>query len=140
MKPQVTFPDPEDTILDYLRASWSPIAAAFKPDTYSNSFPDDTLSGDETHVQVELDGTPSTADYPSVERCTIRVTCWAAPEKSSNAKAVATRSQAYVYGHPGDAEVFSTLLLTGRLKGTDRDSGNHFVSFTARVNMRPTAL
>lgn len=146
MKPVVVFPDPEVAVIDYLKARWLGRSEDYKPAKIKNSFPVNTegkdvvLTGDQTHVQVELDGTPDSADYPMVERCTVRVTSWSAPNKPTHAKDLATRNEAFVYSHPGDDDVFSTKLLTGRLKGTDRDSGNQFVSFTARVNMRPTAL
>lgn len=146
MKPVVTFADPEDALIRHLKARWLGRAEAYKPTTFTNIFPvndngkDVVLTGDRTHVQVELDGTPDSSDYPMVERCTVRVTCWSAPTKPTHAKNVATRTQAFVYSHPGDDDVSSTKILTGRLKGTDPDTGNRFVSFTARVNMRPTAL
>lgn len=138
MKPEVAFPDPEDAIIRYLTGRWQGVDGA--PATISNSFPRSALTGDTTHLQVEFDGTPSAIDYPVTERCTVRFTAWSGPDDQGPAKELATRTQAYVYAHPGDADVWSTRHLTGRVKGFDRDSGNNFVSFTARVNLRPTAL
>lgn len=142
MKPEVRFGDPEEAMRDYLKAKWLPRSEPYKPaqSAFTNSFPKNALTGDATHVQIELDGTPSVEGYPAVERCTVRFTVWSAKGKPSNAKEAATRTEAFVYSHPGDAKVWSTKRLTGRLKGTDQASGNEFVSFTARVNMRPTAL
>lgn len=140
MKPEVVFPDPEAAVIAHLKAKWLGRSESYKPTTYSNAFPKTNLTGDQTHVQVALDGTPTVDGYPFVERCTIRVTTYAAPGKPTNAKEAATRNQAFVYAHPGDDVVWSTKNLTGRLKGTDQATGNEFVSFTARVNMRPTAL
>lgn len=140
MKPEAFFPDPEAAMIRHLEGRWEDRVEAYKPTSFSNKFPKNKLTGDATHVQVALDGTPITEGYPATERCTVRFTVWAAPGKPSNAKDAATRCEAFVYSHPGDVDVWSTKRLTGRLKGTDQASGNEFVSFTARINMRPTAL
>ena len=138
MKPLVTFADAEAVMLSYLGPSWASRAEAYKPDTMSNSFPG-TLAAGQTHLQVELDGTP-TVEYPSTERATVRFTFWTSAGAPSDAKAGAHITQAFVATHPGDGDVFSTRILTGPLKGQDAATKNRFVSFTARITLRPTAL
>lgn len=139
MKPTVTFPDAEAAMLRHLNAAWSDRDEAFRPSTSTNAFPTVRPVGKATHLQVELDGTP-VVEYPAVERATVRFTLWAAPGQHDSAKQAAAMAQAFVAAHPGDVDVWSTRILTGRLKGTDPSSKYPFVSFTARVSLRPTAL
>ncbi len=139
MRPQVTFPDAERALLGFLGPLWAARSEPFKPATRSNKFPSAALAGNATHLQVELDGTPL-VEYPATERATVRFTFWSAPSSQDNAKQGASITQALIATHPGDDDVWSTRILTGRLKGVDDDTRNNFVSFTARVSLRPTAL
>lgn len=139
MKLLVTFPDAEAALLRHLKAAWAGRDDEFLPATSTNAFPTARPAGKATHLQVELDGTP-VVEYPAVERATVRFTLWAAPGQPDSAKHAASMTQAFVAAHPGDEDVWSTRLLTGRLKGVDPSSKYPFVSFTARVSLRPTAL
>lgn len=139
MKQLVTFPDAEAVMLAYLKALWTPRVEEFRPATFSNAFPKAAPVGKSTHLQVELDGTP-VVEYPAVERATVRFTLWAATGQPDSAKSAAAITQGLVAIHPGSAQVGATRILTGRLKGVDPASKYLFVSFTARVSLRPTAL
>lgn len=135
----MVFPDAERALREYLAPLWAARADVFEPATITNKFPATALAGNATHLQVELDGTP-TVEYPATERATVRFTFWSAPSSQDNAKNGAAVTQAFVATHPGDDDVWSTRILTGRLKGVDPDTRNNFVSFTARVSLRPQAL
>lgn len=140
MRPAVVFADAERAMREYLTPLWSARADVFKPTgIFTNKFPAAALTGNATHLQIELDGTP-VVEYPATERATVRFTFWSAPSSQDNAKNGAAITQALVATHPGDEDVWSTRILTGRLKGVDDDTRNNFVSFTARVSLRPQAL
>lgn len=124
----------------YLLTAWADRDETYAPDTISNTFPTvGALAAGQVHLQVTLDGTP-TVEYPATERATVRFTYWTNGDAPSDAKRGAAITQGLVATHPGDSSVWSTRILTGRLKGTDPATGNQFVSFTARVTLRPTAL
>ena len=137
-KPLVTFADPEAVAKSHLTAALAARPEVYKPATISNAFPKSALSGDVTHLQVELDGSPG-AGYPVTERATVRVTAYSAPGKQSHAKALASLAQGLLYTHPGDSDVHGFQPLTGRIKTTDPDTGNNLVSFTMRADMRAHA-
>ena len=139
MKPLVEFGDAEAAMIRHISAGWATRVEAYRPATFTNAFPVAALRGAVTHVQVELDGTPI-VEYPATERASVRFTCWAAPGQPSHAKRVAALTQAMVATHPGDADVWGTRILAGRLRGRDPATGNEFVFFTARINLRPSAL
>jgi hypothetical protein len=133
VNPLVTFADPERALRTYLTTEWAARAEAYKPATLSNAFPTTTLSGNATHVQVELDG--SEDEYPITERATVRVTFYSAPTSQDNAKNGAAVTRALCLTHPGDADIAGVSSLTGRLKAVDPDTGNNMVSFTVRVSL-----
>lgn len=137
-KPLVTFADPEAVARTYLAAQFSPRAEVYKPATIGNTFPSTTLSGNTTHLQVELDGAV-VDNYPVTERATLRVTVHAAPTAPTNAKSLAALTLGLLYAFPGNASAYSAVPLTGRLKAVDPATKNQMVSFTVRLNMRPTA-
>ena len=134
MRVLVTFADPEAVAKSALTAQLAARSEAYKPATITNAFPKAALSGDVTHLQVELDGAPG-ADYPVTERATVRVTAYSAPGKQSHAKNLASLAQGLLYAYPGDADVHGFQPLTGRLKTTDPATGNNLVSFTVRADM-----
>jgi hypothetical protein len=134
VKPLVTFADPEAVARTYLLAEFAGRVEAYKPATVTNSFPTSSLSGDATHVQVELDGVPG-GGYPVTERATVRVTCYSAPTNPSNAKDLASLTQGLLYTFPGSADVHGFVPLTGRVKTVDPTTRNHMVSFTMRADM-----
>lgn len=135
-KPLVTFADPEAVAKTYLTSVFAARAEAYKPATITNAFPTVALTGDVTHLQVELDGVPG-VDYPVTERATVRVTAYSAPGKQSNAKNLASLAQGLLYAFPGNADCYGFVPLTGRLKAVDNATKNNLVSFTMRANMRP---
>lgn len=139
MKPLVTFADPESVVRTYLLAAFAGRSEVYKPATITNAFPTAALTNDATHVQVELDGA-GVDDYPVTERATVRVTCYAAPTKPSNAKNLASLTQGLLYAFAGNADAHGIDPLTGRIKTADPTTKNQMVSFTVRVNMRATQL
>lgn len=138
MKTPVVCADVEDAMRAYLEDRWNSYGGVLKPTKVATTFPA-TLTGTQTHLQVELDGTP-TVWQTGHELATVRFTFWAAPGKPSPAKAGAAITQAFVDTHPGDAAVCATTILTGRLKGIEPATKFAFASFTARVTLRPTPL
>lgn len=139
MRQLVTFPDAEAVVLTYLKTAWQNRSEEFRPTTSTNAFPRSAPTGLSTHMQVELDGTPA-VEHPVMQRATVRVTLWAAPGKPDSAKAAQALTQALLAIHPGSSQVGAVKVLTGPLKGVDPSSKYPFVSFTARVTLRPTAL
>jgi len=138
MNPLVTFADPERVIRAYQQARWSGRPEVYAPDTFSNSFPTVALTGDATHLQIELDG--SADEYPVTERATVRLTFYSAPTSQDNAKNGASLARAFCLTHPGDADVAGVAPLTGRLKAVDPDTRNNMVSFTVRVSLKAHAV
>lgn len=132
MKPLVIFADPERVLIDYLKTALADDGA-----TVSDSAPSTTLTATQKHVQVTLDGTPGD-DYPLTDRATVRFTCYTAKGQRTSAKALASHVQAFVYVHPGSADVAGTTPLVGR-SGViaDPDTQNLMVWFTFRVNLKP---
>lgn len=139
MKPLVMFPDPEAVARTYLIAEFAARGEAYKPATVTNAFPTAALTGNTTHVQVELDG-GFTDDYPVTERATLRVTCYSAPTSQTNAKNLASLTQGLLYTFPGSSEAHGTYPLTGRLKTVDPTTRNNIVSFTIRINLKAIVL
>lgn len=139
-KPLVTFPDPEAHQIDMLEAAFTPRSEPYKPATISPNFPAAPLTGNATHVQVELE-VGGAADYPITERAQVRFTCYAAPGKRTNVKALASLTQALVYAQAGDADVAGASIMIGRSDVvTDPATKNLMVWFLARVNLKPTVL
>lgn len=134
MRPLVTFADPEASARTALLAGLEGRVEAYIPASITNKFPTAALTGDATHLQVELDGVPG-ADYPVTERATVRVTAYSAPGSPSNAKSLATLAQGLLYVYGGDSDVHGFQPLTGRLKAVDPATGNNLVSFTMRADM-----
>lgn len=139
-KPLVTFPDPEVHQIDYLSAAFQPRAESYKPATISPNFPTTALTGNATHVQVELE-VGNADDYPITERAQLRFTCYAAPGKRSNVKALASLTQALIYSQPGDGDVSGAFITIGRSDVvTDPTTKNLMCWFLARVNLKATLL
>lgn len=139
-KPLVTFGDPETAIRSYLDAAFTGSLAASKPD-YVKADPPSLPLGDRSYVQVQLDGTPSSADYPATDRATVRINCCTGAGHRTDVKALASLVQGLVSVHPGDATVFGTYPLMGRSAVvSDPDTKNLMVWFLVRVNLRPTPV
>jgi hypothetical protein len=139
MKPRVIFADPEAALVNYLTDTLKFHPEPYAPATISTTFPSTTLTTG-THVQVELE-VGNADDYPVTERAQVRVTCHVQPGKRSHAKALASLAQAFVYSHPGDADVAGCSILVGRSDViTDPDTKNLMVWFLARVNLKATLL
>jgi len=139
-KPLVTFADPEAAQIDYLTAAYAGRSEAYKPGTISPNFPAAALTGNATHVQVELE-LGNADDYPITERAQVRFTCYAAPGKRTNVKALASLTQALVYSQPGDDAVAGAFIRIGRSDVvTDPATKNLMVWFMAQINLKATLL
>lgn len=136
----VTFADAEAATRTVLLNALASRSEVYKPATITNKFPTSALTGNATHLQVEVDGTPTFSTYPVTKRTTVRVTAYSAPTNQDNAKNLHNLAAALLSAHPGDADTFGFVVLTGDLKAVDSATKNNLVSFTARVNLRPTAL
>jgi hypothetical protein len=137
MKPLVVFADPEAKVVNYLKSTLVPRLEAYAPATVTTSFPM-TLTT-RPHIQVELES-GNADDYPVTERAQVRVTCWAPPGKRTDAKALASLAQAFVYTY-SDADVAGCDILIGRSDViTDPDTKNLMCWFLARVNLKATLL
>lgn len=138
MKPVLTFGDPEAAIRAYLDAAFVGSLADRKPSKIATDPPSAPL-GEATHVQVELDGTPSTADL--LDRPTIRLNVSAGPGRRTAVKALASLVQGLVAAHPGDDLVLATRRLVGRSAVvTDPATKNLMVWMTFRVTLKPTKV
>lgn len=139
MKPLVTFADPEALVVNYLTTAFAPRAEPYKPSTITVAFPTAALAGNVTHVQVELE-VGGVADYPVTERAQVRVTCYAAPGKRTNVKALASLAQGLLSRY-ADANVANVTPLVGRSDViTDPTTKNLMVWFTVRVDLKATVL
>ena len=139
MKPLVTFPDPEALVAGYLISAFAPRSEPYKPGTITVSFPSTALTGNASHVQAELE-VGGVADYPVTERAQVRVTCYAAPGKRSNVKALASLAQGLLSVY-SDADVANVTPLVGRSDViTDPTTKNLMVWFTVRVDLKATVL
>ena len=137
--PTVTFADPEALEVDYLKSRFLPRSESYKPATVTTAFPATALTST-THVQVELE-LGGAADYPVTERAQVRFTCYAAPGKRTDVKALASLTMALIASQPGSSSVAGTSILIGRSPViTDPDTKNLMVWFLARVNLLATPL
>lgn len=140
MRPATTFGDPERLTVDYLTTQFASRAETYAPDTVTSDFPTAALTGDATHLQVEVEASDSD-DYPATERAQVRVTAWAAPGKRTNVKSLAGLAHALLLAHPGDDSVAGTGPLLGRSNVIeDPATKNLMVWFLARVNLKPVPL
>ena len=139
-KPLVTFADPESAQIDYLTTAYAGRPEPYKPATITTAFPTAALAGNATHVQVELE-LGNADDYPITERAQVRFTCYAAPGKRTNVKALASLTQALVYSQPGDDSVAGAFIRIGRSDVvTDPATKNLMVWFMAQINLKATLL
>lgn len=133
------FPDPERLLIDGLKAGFVGRTEVYVPAKVTTAFPTAALSGDATHVQVELEA-GNTDDYPVTERAQVRVTCYAAPGRRDNAKALASLAQGLALGlsGPGLAGVFPRI---GRSSvAVDPTTKNLMCWFLVRADLLATGL
>jgi hypothetical protein len=137
VKPLVTFADPEAKVINHLKSTLIPRPESYAPATVATSFPM-TLTN-RPHIQVELE-VGNVDDYPVTERAQVRVTCWAAPGRRTDVKALASLAQAFVYSY-ADEDVAGCSIVIGRSDViTDPDTKNLMCWFLARVNLKATLL
>jgi hypothetical protein len=123
-----------------LKAAFVARSELYKPATISTAFPTAALTGDATHVQVELE-VADDRDRPVTERAQVRFTCYSAPGKRSNVKALASLTQALVYAQAGDASVAGAFHRIGRSDVIeDPATKNLMVWFLASLSLKPTVL
>lgn len=138
MKPLVTFPDPEAAVINALKAAYLPRVETYKPATITTDFPAAVLMTT-THLQVELE-VGNADDYPITERAQVRVTCYAAPGKRTDAKRLASLTQGLAYGLVGGSILGCDVLIGRSDVVTDPDTKNLMCWFLARVNLKATLL
>lgn len=132
MKPLVTFPDPEAAVALYLRG----LGIA---DTVETRFPTVALTGDATHLQVELEA-GGIADYPVTERAQVRVTAYTAPGQRSAVKDLASLAHGHVC-RLQSADVAGVAPRIGRSDViTDPTTKNLMCWFVVRVDLKATVL
>ena len=128
------FADPERLFIDGLKAAFAARSEAYLPARVSTSFPDVALTGDATHVQVELEqGDPS--DYPVTERAQVRVTCYAAPGHRDNVKNLASLAHALALGLAGPSLAGVQPRLGRSSVATDPSTKNLMVWFIVRADL-----
>ena len=130
MRPLVVFPDAERVVVDYLTAA---LAERGEDATVGVNVPPSWTPGQNRHVQVAWDGTPSLT-YPAVSRATVRVTCWSSSPTAS--KSLVGLCQALLLTHPGGDGVGNVRELTGVLPAQDPDTKAQLASITVRVSLR----
>jgi hypothetical protein len=127
--PAVVFGDPEATVRESLIAGMTGRPEAYATTSVSTYFPATPLAGDDTHLQVELEGTNS-EDYPVRERTQVRITAYAAPGRRSNAKDLATLAQGLLLSLPG---VFPSTGRSSVIK--DPETRNLMCWFLIRADL-----
>lgn len=140
MKPTVVFADPEAELRAYLLEAWADRPEAYAPTKVTTDFPSAALAGDATWIQLELES-GDVSDYPVTERAQVRVVCYAAKNRRSNAKALASLTQGLLHAHPGSEKVAGVVIRGGRSAVTpDPDTENLMVWFLVRVDLLATSL
>ncbi|MGZ4530731.1 MAG: hypothetical protein ACXVXP_00095 [Mycobacteriaceae bacterium] len=130
-KPVSIFADPERLAIDYL-VDQSTYDVDSRP-------PQSTLATGVTHVQVTLDGTPTSSLVR--EAATVRVTVWGDPNARTSVKAIASELRGVLVARAGDLDASSVQPLVGRSAvAADPDTKNLSCWFTVRVNLRAQAL
>lgn len=134
MKPVVTFGDPERLVVDHLTAV---VDGSIPEPTVGIGTPPAGWVATDTapHLQVSWDGTPA-AEWPVVQKATIRVTAHAA--SPTTAKRVAGLAQALLLAGGWPAGISSIRYLTGILPAQDPDTLAELASFTVQVSYRST--
>lgn len=133
------FADPERLLIDGLMAAFAGRTESYVPAEVSTDFPTLPLTGDDTHVQVELEQGNSN-DYPVTERAQVRVTCYAAPGHRDNVKDLASLTHALVLGLSGPS-LAGVQPRVGRSSVTaDPATKNLMVWFLVRADLKATPL
>ena len=134
-----TFPDPERLLIDGLRAAFAARSEAYLPAKLTTDFPAAALTGNATHVQVELEqGDPS--DYPVTERAQVRVTCYAAPGHRDNVKNLASLAHGLALGLSGPTLAGVQPRLGRSSVATDPTTKNLMVWFVVRADLKALPL
>lgn len=134
MKLAVEFPDPEPPVRDYLAAE---LADLGEDVTVGIGVPSDWKPSDESHIQVESDGTPVVLNNLAAF-ATIRLVAWAS--STSEAKRLAARAQGVLCGHPGADVIKGAIPLTGVQPARDPDSRAEIAATTSRVTIRSAPI
>lgn len=136
----VTFADPERLQIDYFDAVLENRPESYAPATVDPRFPASPLTGDATHLQVELE-LGGAGDYPVTERAQVRFTVYAAPGQRDNVKDAAGLVLALFASQPGGADVAGVTILIGRSDVvTDPATRNLMVWFLGRVDLKAHPL
>lgn len=130
MKLAATYPDVERMVVDYLTDQWD------EDGTISVGVPVTWTPGD-THLQVDLDGTPL-MDHPIGAHHTVRLVAWSS--STSEAKRLAMKAHGLLLAHPGGDGVANTRHLTGVFPAHDSKTGAELASVTARVTVRSVLI
>lgn len=133
-RPAVVFADPEARARSLLIADMTGRPEAYATTSITTSFPTTALTGNGTHLQVELEAADST-DYPVRERAQVRVTAYAPKGKRDNVKNLASLAQGLFLSHDG------VFPQTGRSDViTDPDTQNLMCWFLVRVDLLASVL
>lgn len=117
-------PNPLKESVDWVKADLPNLPA---DSTVSANFPTEAVPLDRVAVQVAWDGTPNTAD--NREDVAIRVTVYANHDQPN--LAIDEAEGLYARLIDGGTDAFWRVDRgTGRLPGTDPDTGNQFCTFT----------
>lgn len=130
MKPLATIPDAERVVIDYLTAA---LLAQGEDVTCGVNVPATWTTGTKSHVQVGLDGTPTTR-YPFYASAAIRVTVWNA--STTAAKALAALCEGLLLSHPGGGSVAGIKSGTGVLPTKDPDTTAQLATIGVSVRLR----
>lgn len=126
----VTYPDVERLVRNYLADELDAIGETC---TVRVGVPPNWTPASGSHLQVDLDGTP-TGTHPIIVNATVRLVAWAA--NTTEAKRLAALAQGLLLAHPGGDGISVTQFLTGVLPARDPESRAEIASTTSRVTVR----
>src|SRR5690625_4641574 len=134
MKPAVTYPDPERSVVYLLRT----LTVSHHPDvTVGVGVPDGSRPSSPGHLEVAWDGTPTNA-HPAADHPPIRGVARAAGPTATNALAQLARG--LLLAHRGDTTINAIRPGMGVLPARDPDTRFDLASFTVLVNVRSTPI
>lgn len=135
MKLELQFPDVESAVIAYLKDRFDLLGDDV---AVGESVPPAWTPRSRPHVQVAWDGTPIILTGGLVAFCTVRLVARAA--NTTDTKALASRAQGILCGHPGGDVISGAIFLTGVQPARDPDTQHEIAATTSRVTIRSALI